>query len=89
VGGRRGWVAHVVWASVVIGVVAIVLLAVAQTENPNPADQCEGIGWGCQLYGGDLAGFVAMFLVPIALVILLIGHFLILWRGDRDDSPKR
>jgi hypothetical protein len=32
-----------------------------------PPGQCEGIGWGCNLYGGDAALVAAIFVVPIAL----------------------
>jgi hypothetical protein len=39
-----------------------------------PTGQCEGIGWGCNLYGGDAALFDAILLVPIALAFVLMGN---------------
>jgi threonine/homoserine efflux transporter RhtA len=42
-----------------------------------PQGQCEGIGWGCNVYGGDAAFFAAIVVIPIALTLLFIGNILI------------
>lgn len=67
--------AHATWASVVIALVLIMLGMAASTEQPEGV--CSGIGWGCELSGAALAGFVAMLIVPVAVVVLPVGHLLI------------
>ena len=70
----RIW-SHLIWAGFIVSVVAALLIAVAQTDQP--AGQCSGLGWGCTLSGADLAAFAAMLVVPIALVVMAIGHVLV------------
>ncbi len=80
-GKRRGQArVHVIWTVVVVGAAAFVLLAVASTRPK--AGQCEGIGWGCNLYGSDAALFAAVFVVPIALALLLVGNVIIATVGS-------
>jgi len=71
---------HVVWAGLVVTVVVAVLLAAASTTQPD--GQCTGIGWGCTVSGGDLAALLAVFLVPPAVIVLLVGH-LTIWAVQR------
>src|SRR6185436_5527075 len=66
---------HVIWACLVIAVVAVLLVAAASTEQPE--GQCSGIGRGCTLSGGDLAELVAAFILPPAFVVLMAGHVVI------------
>ena len=71
---RQGWV-HVTFTIVVVGFTASILITAALSKPP--PGRCEGIGWGCNLYGGDAALFEAIFLVPIALLLLLVGNAII------------
>lgn len=71
---------HVIWGCVVVAVVALLLVAVGETAHPE--SQCSGIGWGCTLSGGDLAAFVALLIVPPALIVLAVGH-LVIWAVQR------
>jgi hypothetical protein len=66
---------HLCWAGLVSTIVAGLLLAAASTTQPE--GQCEGLGFGCTISGADLAAFVAIFIVPIALAVLVIGHLVI------------
>ena len=66
---------HIVWATFVIGVVAVILVAAGQTHMSE--GDCSGIGFGCSLYGADVAGFLAIIIVPPAIGILVVGHALI------------
>jgi hypothetical protein len=76
---RRQVIVHVVWTILVVAAAAFVLLSIASTR-PKPG-QCEGIGWGCNLYGGDAAFFAAFFVVPIALALVLVGNAIIAFLG--------
>jgi hypothetical protein len=63
--------------SVVIVVSAAILsLAIAQVTKADPGD-CSGIGFGCSLHGWDAAGFAAIFVIPAALAILVVGNVII------------
>jgi hypothetical protein len=65
---------HLVWAGFIVSVVAALLVAVAQSATPHA--ECGGYGLGC-MSGPALAAFTAMYVVPIALVVMAIGHVLI------------
>jgi hypothetical protein len=71
-----------------VGFAAAILVAAALTKPP--PGQCEGIGWGCNLYGGDAAAFAAIFVVPIALALLLGGNAIIalVGRAVRKSSNR-
>jgi uncharacterized membrane protein len=71
---RQAWI-HAVWTLLIAGAATATLLSVALSKTP--PGQCEGIGWGCSLHGGDAALFVAIFVVPIALVMLILGNAII------------
>ena len=86
--------AHLLWLVVVAGTVALTLVHVAQVTKARPGD-CDGIGFGCSLHGVDAAGFAAIFVVPIALVVMAIGHVTIALiaraaaaRSARDDAEN-
>jgi hypothetical protein len=88
---RQRWV-HLVFTIVVVGLTASLLITAA-LSNPPPG-RCEGIGWGCNLYGGDAALFEAIFFIPIALALLVIGNAVIALvgrakrrRSSRHPSP--
>ena len=58
--------------------------AILAADNPKPAGSCSGIGFGCSLYGWDLARFALLFaglpyvillLVMVALTGLLPGRW--------------
>ena len=66
---------HLVFTMLVVGLAASVLLAEALSKPPPGA--CEGIGWGCNVYGTDAAFFAALFVVPVTLMMLLVGNALI------------
>jgi len=68
--------AHLLWLVVVAGTVALTLVHVAQVTKARPGD-CDGIGFGCSLHGADAAVFAALYVVPIALVVLALGHTII------------
>jgi hypothetical protein len=68
----KAWILHAAWSALVAGVAVASLLSAALSK-PGPG-QCEGIGWGCSLYGGDAAAFDAIFIVPIALAALVVGN---------------
>ncbi len=55
--------------------VTALLVAIAQTDQPE--GQCTGLGFGCTISGADLAAFAAMYIVPVALVLLAVGHAVI------------
>ena len=47
--------------------------AALAAANPMPEGACSGIGWGCSLYGWDVAGFALTILgVPFAVVLGLV-----------------
>jgi hypothetical protein len=58
----------------------LILISAATTDQPD--GQCSGLGWGCTLSGGDLAWFIAAFLIPPAVVVLIVGH-LAIWAVQR------
>jgi hypothetical protein len=64
-----------IWTAVIVVGVAAMLIAIAMTK-PGP-DDCEGIGFGCELYGGDAALFNAIFVVPLAIGLVLVGNGII------------
>jgi len=68
--------AHLLWLVVVAGTVALTLVHVAQVTKARPGD-CDGIGFGCSLHGADAVVFAALYVVPIALVVLALGHTII------------
>ena len=68
------WV-HGIWTVLIVGAAAAILIGAALSK-PGP-DDCEGIGWGCNLYGGAAALFDAIVVVPIALLLLLVGNGII------------
>ncbi len=76
-----------------LGLAAFILIAAALSKPP--PGQCEGIGWGCNLYGADAAAFDAIFVVPIALALVILGNafiWLIGWavdRSQRGSAPAR
>lgn len=76
---------HVIWVVVVGAVVTTVLVVVAGTDRPE--GQCDGIGWGCTMSGEDVAGFVALLIVPPAAVVLAVGH-LVIWIVARRVGPR-
>jgi hypothetical protein len=70
---------HALWTVLIVGGVIAVLISLALSK-PGP-DDCEGIGWGCNLYGGDAALFAAIFLVPHAIGLVLVGNVIIAVAG--------
>jgi hypothetical protein len=71
----RRWMPHLIWFTSVVGIVSIFLVAVFQSA-PGPGE-CEGLGSGCDPYGEFAAVYLAIYLVPAAIVLLLAGHVLI------------
>ena len=86
---RQLWF-HATWTAVIVVGVAATSISLALTK-PGPND-CEGIGFGCELYGGDAALFAAVFVVPLAIGLLLVGNGIIAFvawlvgRAHRDRS---
>ena len=77
------------WFVVVAGTVTLLLVYVAQVNKARPGE-CDGIGFGCSLHGADAAGFAALYVVPIALVVLALGHTtiaLVAHRARRGEAP--
>jgi hypothetical protein len=70
---RNAILAHAIWTVVVAGAVASILFQIAEATKAQRGD-CDGIGFGCSLHGVDAAGFAAILVVPIALVVMAIGH---------------
>jgi hypothetical protein len=66
---------HIAWTVIVVGLTAAILITAALSKPP--PGHCDGIGWGCSLYGGDEALFEAIFLVPIALGLVVVGNAVI------------
>jgi len=66
---------YLVFHGIVVVVATTILVALGSRDRPEGA--CSGIGFGCQLWGADLAGFAALFIVPIALAVMLLGHLFI------------
>ena len=65
---------------------ALPIAAVIAAAHPMPEGACSGIGFGCSLYGWDVAGFALLFLgVPYALgLATLLGVLCLLpdrWAG--------
>ena len=87
----RHWQAwtHAVWTLLIAGAAAATLLSVALSKTP--PGQCEGIGWGCSLHGRDAALFAAIFVVPIALAMLVLGNAIIAvvaWLVRRESASR-
>jgi hypothetical protein len=76
--GRQKWV-HLVFTIIVVGLAASILITAALSKPP--PGRCEGIGWGCNLYGGDAALLDAVFVVPMALALLVVGNVFIALAG--------
>jgi hypothetical protein len=70
-----------------VGLTAAILITVALSKAP--PGKCEGIGWGCNLYGGDAALFEAIFLVPVALALVVVGNFVIALGGRAVRKRRR
>ena len=68
---RQSIAPYVVWTLVVAIPVAGILVGAAQTK---PSGPCEGIGFGCSLSGSAMAGFIAVLVVPVAIVVLVVGY---------------
>ena len=64
------------WSLVIVAATAALLLAIAQSTKAQPGE-CNGIGFGCSLHGKDAAGFAAIFVVPVALALLVVGNAVI------------
>lgn len=63
----------------------LVLAAVIAASTPQPDGACSGIGFGCSLYGWDLAGFLLMivglpYAVAVGAVLAILG-LLRWWRA--------
>ena len=63
------------WATLVVGVFVVVVTGAALSEQPE--NTCSGIGWGCELAGPDLALLILIFLGPVVLAVLVVGHAVI------------
>lgn len=82
--------AHLLWFVVVAGTAALLLVHVAQITKARPGE-CDGIGFGCSLHGADAAGFAAIAVVPIALLVLALGHAIIAvvaYRATRGERQR-
>jgi len=66
---------HVCWAGFVIGGFVLVLIGAALSGQPEGS--CSGIAFGCRLSGPDLALLLAIFVGPVVLVALGVGHTVI------------
>ena len=85
----KAWILHAAWSVLVAGVAVAILLSAALSK-PEPG-QCEGIGWGCSLYGGDAAAFDAIVVVPIALAALAVGNVaisVVAWLVRRSNRAR-
>jgi hypothetical protein len=52
---------------------ALPIAVIIATTNPMPEGACSGIGWGCSLYGWDLAGItLVIFGVPYAVALAIV-----------------
>ena len=67
--------AHLAWAVVMVGGLALMLGGAALSEQPEGT--CSGIGWGCTVSGPDSAVLLLFFLGPVAAAVLLAGHLVI------------
>lgn len=79
---------HLVWFLFVTGATAAFLIFVAVKTRAH-SGELNGIGFGASLHGSDAAGFFAIFVVPVAIVILLIGHGLIALIGGRSKGSDQ
>lgn len=66
------WRAHTIWALGVVGS-TIALLTTAASNKRDGA--CNGIALGCE--PEVIAFFAALIIVPVAVLVLLIGHVVI------------
>jgi hypothetical protein len=78
------------WSLVIVAATTALLLAIAHATKAQPGE-CNGIGFGCSLHGKDAAGFAAIFVVPAALALLVIGNAVIAvigWASRRDENTR-
>lgn len=69
-------------------IASVLTLLALVSANEQSEGICIGIGWGCEPEATTVVALVAIFLVPLATIILVFGH-VIIWAIRTSPHRRR